>query len=682
MPCLFNSEMQYKRVLWCALLLAVAISWNLRVSYAAGCATPTFGPAVAHSLPQTVYGIAVADYNRDGKLDVATANRNSNNISILFGKGDGTFPARTDFAVNGSPTGIATADFNRDGRADLVTANLNGSLSSYSILLDNGMGGFNVDTIRFMDGFEPWAVFIEDFNGDDVADIAINALRGGGRILRGNGTGGFNFAATFGNGGVNLTAADYNDDGKLDIPVSSGTKVLMLWANPNGNGPFITGPTFEVGITPMNFLRGDFNGDGRVDLAVSNDSGETKVVVLLHNGQAGFHTAVPYNLGTIAGSRSLVAADLNLDGKTDIAAAISLPGFNTGAVTVLTGTGVGDFNAAQQLSFVSAPQEIAVADLNQDGRPDLLTGDLGPPTPGGGTVTRMLNACPEPPIRRNRIGDFDGDGRTDIAIYRPHGNWYQMRSLNNIFYARPGFGDPDDKVMPGDFDGDGQSEIGVYRPSTGEWFTIDSSNGLYKIRQWGMSNDVPVMGDYDGDGKTDLAVFRPSQGVWYIRLSSNNSMRAQPWGLADDIPVSGDFDGDRKTDIAVFRPSTGAWYILNSANNTLRSQLWGAMGDKIVPGDYDGDRTTDIAVFRPTEGAWYVLRSSDEQFSATIWGINMDVPVPADYDGDGKTDVAVYRDGAWYMLYSSNQSIQVRFFGLPTDLPIPAIYQEQEKEKK
>jgi len=672
MPHLFNSETQYTRVLWCALLLAAAISWNLRASYAVGCATPSFGDPTTYGLTQTVYGIAIADYNRDGKLDVATANRNNSTVSILLGNGAGGFvlpPAHT-LTVGGTPTGIATADFNRDGKADLVTPNLN--TKTLSILLGNEAGGFTVlSPIELGPIFEPWAVFVEDFNADDIADIAVNASNGGGRILLGNGTGTFRPPTSFAMGGQNLTAADYNDDGRLDIPVSSLSSVLMLWGN--GDGMFRQGPLFNVGMTPLNFLRGDFNADGRIDLAVSNESSAAKVAVLLHNGQAGFYPSNSYDLNAAA-STALAAGDLNLDGKTDIASAILLPGSNNGAVAILLGQGVGSFpNLAFHTGTVHVPEDIAIVDLNQDGKPDLVTGDLG--SGSGGTVTVMLNMCNMPAIRRNRIGDFDGDGQTDISIYRPDGNWYQTRSLNNIFYARPGFGDPGDKVMPGDFDGDGSSDIGVYRPTTGEWFTIDSSNGLYKIHQWGASGDIPVMGDYDGDGKTDFTVFRPSQGVWYIRLTSNNSMRAQPWGLAGDVPVSGDFDGDRKTDIAVFRPSSGAWYILNSTDNTLRSQLWGAAGDRAVTGDYDGDAKTDIAVFRPTEGAWYILRSSNLSFSAYFWGISTDVPVPADYDGDGKTDVAVYRDGAWYMLYSLDQSIQVRFFGLPTDLPIPAVYQ-------
>ena len=266
--------------------------------------------------------------------------------------------------------------------------------------------------------------------------------------------------------------------------------------------------------------------------------------------------------------------------------------------------------------------------------------------------------------------DFDGDGRTDISVFRPsEGNWYLNRSRDNIAVMTWGFGT--DIPAPADYDGDRRADIAVFRPTASgpTFYIVESGSGAFVSFAWGVPGDVPVPADYDGDGRDDAAVFRPSENRWYIR-GSRDGYVVQEFGQAGDVPVRGDFDGDGRTDISVYRG--GQWWIkFSSAGVSLFN--WGFATDKPVVGDYDGDGTDDIAVYRPSEANWYI-RTVDGRFLPTVhWGAAADVPVPGDYDGDRKADPAVYRNGIWYT-NGSTVGFAVTGWGVATDVPLPAKY--------
>lgn len=272
------------------------------------------------------------------------------------------------------------------------------------------------------------------------------------------------------------------------------------------------------------------------------------------------------------------------------------------------------------------------------------------------------------PTPRSRA-DFDGDGRTDLSIFRPSdGNWWLNRSTAGVTAIN--FGLATDIPTPGDYDGDGKAEIAVWRPSNGGWYRINSSNGTVSAIGFGLDGDIPQPGDFDGDQKDDISIFRPSTGFWWRQDSSTGQFFAISFGLNGDKPSVGDYDADGKSDLAVFRPSTGAWYIWNSSNGQVSAASWGSPGDIPANADFDGDNRDDIAVFRPSNGGWYILRSSDGQAFLLGWGLTGDVPVAADYNGDGRDDIAVYRAGTWYIYFTSGGT-QFTQFGNATDIPIP-----------
>jgi uncharacterized repeat protein (TIGR03803 family) len=298
-------------------------------------------------------------------------------------------------------------------------------------------------------------------------------------------------------------------------------------------------------------------------------------------------------------------------------------------------------------------------------------------TTNGAHATFVTSPC-------TALSDFDGDGKTDLSLFRPStGTWYVLKSNTGYTtYVGQAWGLSTDNAVAGDFDGDGKADLGLYRPSTGTWWVLLSSTNFssYLSKSWGLSTDIPVPADYDGDGKTDFGVFRPSTGTWYVLLSSANYTTniVQAWGASTDTPLAGDFDGDGKADMGLYRPSTGTWWVLQSSANftTYRSQAWGLSTDIAVPGDYDGDGKTDPAVYRPSTGVWYLLRSSTNYTTSVsqAWGLGTDVPVPGDYDGDGKTDLGLFRPstGTWWVLLSSTNytTYAGQTWGVSTDTPV------------
>ena len=276
-----------------------------------------------------------------------------------------------------------------------------------------------------------------------------------------------------------------------------------------------------------------------------------------------------------------------------------------------------------------------------------------------------------PAVRPTRF-DLDGDGRADIAVFRPsEGFWYILRS-SDMGLTQRSFALSGDLPVPSDLDGDAITDIAIYRPSNNDFWSLSSATGQQINAHLGQTGDIPLPSDIDGDGRADYVVFRPSNGHWY-RVSSATGTLSDIWfGAAGDRPLIGDFDGDGKADPAVYRPADGNWWWLSSTDGVQRATRWGIADDVPAPADFDGDGKTDFAIFRPSTGVWYIINSNNGSFTIFPFGLAGDKPVPADYDGDGKADVAVYRpsNGTWYLLRSSAGFTGFRW-GIASDVPLP-----------
>ena len=280
--------------------------------------------------------------------------------------------------------------------------------------------------------------------------------------------------------------------------------------------------------------------------------------------------------------------------------------------------------------------------------------------------------------------DYDGDGKTDFAIWRPsEGNFWLLRSTAGAGAIQ--WGQNGDTPIAADLTGDRMSDIIAFRPGAttsdfSMFYTLGTPGYGYSGYPWGTQGDIPVMGDFNGDGKSDSAVYRPSESTFYLLLSDDpNPVRVLPFGTAGDIPFAGDFIGDGRSDLALYRPSNGTWYIAEAQGDPNTESIatpWGLSTDKPVAADYDGDNKDDIAVYRPSTGVWYILESQTQQIRIVQWGGPTDVPVPGDYDGDSKYDIAIFNNGQWWVLQSSGGAIGQQW-GMAGDKAMPNSYLPQ-----
>jgi hypothetical protein len=336
---------------------------------------------------------------------------------------------RSDLAAGNGPLRLVTADFNGDGILDVAAADEIGN--TVAILLGRGDGTFQ-PPVTYPGGGEPFAIAVGDFDADGNLDLAVTSLCSDPNctlstvsILLGNGDGTFKSQVQYktGKGTVAVSVGDFNRDGKLDLAVTATNDSAVSILIGNGDGTFQPYVEYQTGAAPVGVTTGDFNGDGVLDLALTTCclSDQGPVSILLGNGDGSFQPPIFYTTA-VGYLNAIETADLNGDGKLDLIATGIGYGSESGGVSVLLGNGDGTFQTHVDYPLNTAVDSVAVGDFNGDGIPDLAATHINPSGQvsillgnGDGTFGTALNFPTGYDPAGILAADFNGDGRLDIV---------------------------------------------------------------------------------------------------------------------------------------------------------------------------------------------------------------------------------------------------------------------------
>lgn len=665
-----------------------------------------FSTSTRIAVSDSLASLVLADFNKDGKLDIAAAVSGASVARIFLGDGKGGFAPGVDYATGNAPQAVAVGDFNGDGKADLAVAyqgipfmpgdypllplgdapfpDVNGGMS---ILLGNGDGSFQARHDWLNDipdpnappipGLDPvklvrlGGLAVADLDGNGLSDIVSDDMH----VMLSTGGGNFQFttnpiASPFSTG--HILAADVNGDGVPDLLESSGLGGDALGVLlGDGNGTFQAPRYVPLAHTGV-FALQDVNGDGKPDLIASAATsllGDEQNLRFIPN------TSTPPGPSQI----QLSSTTATVDEGAQVTITLTRTGDTTGAASVhvvidpastaeandyqpLPNGGLVTFSAGQTMQSVQLqtiddaahePNVTVVVDLQS---PKGAT--LGSPTQE--TVTIVDN---EPPPQSSiqfstTTASVAEGGAVALQLART-GDTSAPASVTVAV-------DPASTATSADYQA--LANTGVVTFASGQTtqtiklHTIndkifDPNETVVLVLQsptgatLGAANKATVIirshvaGDFDGDGKTDTAAFDQTTATFY-ELFSGGSGRILQFGNPAHIntPISADFDGDGKTDTAVYDQITSTFYELFSGGGGRILQFGNSAHMNIpIAADFDGDGKTDTAIYDQTASIFYELFSGGGARILQFGNpAHINIPIAADFDGDGKTDTAIY----------------------------------------
>jgi hypothetical protein len=508
----------------------------------------TFGAATSFATAPDPTSMAVADFNRDGKLDLITANNASPFASVLLGNGNGTFQAAQNYAIGTPAYGVSVADVNGDGHADAVITHVGTTKTNdtVTVLLGNGDGSFT-SALNFAIDPYPGFAAVADLNGDGRPDIAVPIDNNRVGILLNTwaapATGTFSPGPTVSAPGTYTYGpriADVNGDGTPDlIEANYPANVVSVFLG-NGNGTFKAAVNTPAGPGPDNVTVADVNGDGIPDLILTY-YGANEVAILQGNGDGTFKPAMQI-LVTGNDPRSLQVADVNRDGKPDLVVA----SFSSTGVQVFLGNGDGTFQAPQNLSVGSYPTDVAVADVNGDGKPDIISANWDY-HPGSYGVSVLLGngdgtfQAPQTvslttmPFSVN-VADVNGDGKPDVVVGTFSGSSYPysggvvvlLGNGNGTFAmgSTINLGVETFLESLADVNGDGKSDLVTETFKKSVSVYLGNGDGTFAAPLNTAVSDAGygvAVADLNGDGRPDLVVPHYSTPTFTVLLGDHNA---------------------------------------------------------------------------------------------------------------------------------------------------------------
>jgi hypothetical protein len=215
--------------------------------------------------------------------------------------------------------------------------------------------------------------------------------------------------------------------------------------------------------------------------------------------------------------------------------------------------------------------------------------------------TRNSANCNDRPV----VGDWTGDGKADVGIYRTGNTVGQWRQKLGGATAGFSWGRPGDVPLVGNFGGDAKDEVGIRRLGKNDFLLRSAQNTRIPL-SGGVSTDVPLTGDWDGNGRSEIGLYRPSTRKFHLRKPSG-AYTVVTWGGSGQQPVSGDWNKDGRSDVGTFNVTNGTWSLRVPSGGSYTTQrfVYGRAGDRPVTGDFNGDKVDDVAIWRPSNGTFY-----------------------------------------------------------------------------